>query len=303
MNSYLYSLESINWPQNLRRILLIAGCFTLLGLASCTPEGPAEPVTDEQSAATQSEQATKFMKLGESLRSKGDLVSAAEMFRRAARADSRSPLPPAALGDVLRRLKQYTEAEQAFREALGRNPYSGTSLQGYGILMVEQGQADAAIAALSVAVDEEAADHRVYNMLGIAYDTLGDHAQAQSHYLAGLAQAPDNRSLRNNMAISLALQERYDAAIEQVRQLAEAEDADQSLRHNLALIYGLSGQIEKASKLLRTDLSEADVANNLSFYQSVRALSPDDRRKAVLDTVLKSLFQGSGNMADKPSAS
>ncbi len=243
------------------------------------------------------------MRLGDDVQAQGDLVSAAEMYRRAARADTRSPLPPAALGDVLRRLQKYDEAEQAFREALSRNPYSGSSLQGFGLLMIEQGNADTAIAALGVAVDEEAADHRVYNMLGIAYDTLGDHAQAQSYYLAGLAQAPDNRSLRNNMALSLALQERYDAAIDQVRLLAQADDADESVRHNLALIYGLSGQIEKAGKLLRNDMSEADVANNLSFYQSVRALPPDDRRKAVLDTVLKSLFQNDGNMADKPSAS
>ena len=278
------------------RFFFAAGLIAAFAIAGCTPKGPPQPVTDEQSAQAQSERASEYMRLGDELVRTGDLESAAEMYRRAGRADSKSPLPAAALGDTLRRLQRYGEAEQAYREALERNPYSGKSLQGYAILMIEQGQAEAAIAALGVAIDEEAADHRVYNVLGIAYDTLGDHGQAQAHYLAGLAQAPQNRSLRNNMALSLALQERYEDAIIQVEQLTLAENqGDEPFVHNLALIYGLSGQIEEAAKLLRQVLPEADVANNLAFYQTLRSMQPDNRRKAILDTVLKSLYSGSSN--------
>ncbi len=234
------------------------------------------------------------MRVGNELRNSGNLDDAADMYYRAGRADSTSPLPPAALGDVLRRLGRFQEAEQAFGEALKRNRFSGCALQGYGILMIKKGEPDTAIALLDDAVDEDAADFRVFNVLGIAYDTLGDHAQAQNNYLAGLNMSPRSRSLHNNMALSMALQERYDAAIEQMRQFTTGEETDKPFLHNLALIYGLAGRIEEAAQALRNVLPEADVANNLAYYQALRAMPPDQRRKAVLDAVLGSVFVGNG---------
>lgn len=262
--------------------------LALLATSACG--GPGKPVLDDEAVLQQNERASELVRVGNELRDKGDLVSAAEIYRRAARADSKSPLPPALLGDTLRRLGRYQEAEQVFREALDRNRFSGLSLQGYGILMIETGKPESAIAALTPAVDEEAADYRVYNVLGIAYDKLGDHGQAQTQYMAGLEQKPGSRSLRNNMALSLALQERYDAAIDQMRKAIKGDEDDPTYQHNLALIYGLAGRIEDASKIARTLLPAGDVANNLAFYQEVRALDGEQRRARVLDIVLQSLF-------------
>jgi Flp pilus assembly protein TadD len=238
----------------------------------------------------QSEQATKLMRLGNNLRARGDLNGAAEMYRRAGRADPDSPLPPAALGDTLRHLGRYAEAEEIYHQTLADHPYSGLALQGYGILLIEQNQPDAAIALLMPAVDEDLADHRVFNVLGIAYDALGDHTEAQNQYLAGLAMAPGNRSLSNNMALSLALQERYEAAIDQINGMLTGTEADKPLKHNLALVYGLAGKIGEAGAVLRELLPEADVVNNLAYYQNLRSMEPDDRRAAVLDIILKSIY-------------
>lgn len=279
---------------------MTAGCCAALGLAACTPRGEPPPVSDEEAALLQNKRASELMRVGNELRDKGNLEDAAGMYYRAGRADSRSPLPPAALGDVLRRLGRTTEAEQAFSEALKRNRYSGVALQGYGILMIEKGEPETAIAVLDAAIDDEAADFRVYNVLGIAYDKLGDHAQAQNNYLAGLELTPGSRSLRNNMALSLALQERYDAAIDQIRQVWTGDEVDKSFLHNLALIYGLAGRIEEAAQTLRDILPEPDVVNNLAFYQTLRAMPPDQRRKAVLDTVLNSVFIGNGTTGSPP---
>ena len=278
---------------------MFAGCVALLGAVACTAPGQQEgPVSDEELVSQQSRRATEFVNVGNNLRTQGNLIGAAEMYDRAMRADSDSPIPPALLGDTLRRLERYEEAEQVYQAALKRNQYSGMVLQGYGILLIELNQPDAAISALTPAVDEEAADHRIYNVLGIAYDALGDHTQAQSQYSAGLAIRPDAKSLRNNMALSLVLQERYDAGIAQVQQLLTGSEEDNAYTDNLALIYGLSGRIESASALLRKTLSEADVANNLAYYQNLRAMPSDQRRKAILDIVLGSIFLATSNGAD-----
>lgn len=272
------------------RLRILFGFAAILAVAACTGPREEQTLTDDQAAAQQNLKATELMRVGNNLRAQGNLTDAAQVYRRAMSADPNSPLPPAALGDTLRRLGRYDEAEQVYRKVLERNPYSGMALQGYGILLIERNQPDSAIAALTPAVDEDAADHRVYNVLGIAYDALGDHTQAQNQYLAGLAIAPQNKSLRNNIALSMVLQERYDAAIEQVQRLLTGTEQDEPYLHNLALIYGLAGRIESSSALLRQMLPEADVANNLAYYQNLRAMPPDQRRVAILDMVLKSIF-------------
>lgn len=287
------------------RLSPLLGCTALLFLAACgggRETVPEQTVSDDQAIMQQNEKATKLVQLGNHLRQQGDLNGAAEMYSRAMRADPDSPLPPAALGDTLRHLGRYQEAEEVYHQTLAKHPYSGLALQGYGILLIEQGQPDAAVTLLMPAVDEDLADHRVFNVLGIAYDALGDHTEAQNQYLGGLGMAPGNRSLSNNMALSLALQERYEAAVAQVEQLLTGTEADEPLLHNLALIYGLGGEIGEAGKILRNLLPEADVVNNLAYYQNLRSMEADDRRGAVLDVVLKSIFLNFNNMPSEGGA-
>ncbi len=189
------------------RLGAIFGCTALLLVAACgggKENVPGQTISDDQAVMQQNEKATKLVQLGNRLREKGDLNGAADMYQRASRADPNSPLPPAALGDTLRLLGRHREAEEIYHRVLSKHPHSGLALQGYGILLIEQNQPDAAITLLVPAVDEDTADHRVFNVLGIAYDALGDHTEAQNQYLAGLGMVPGNRSLSNNMALSLA---------------------------------------------------------------------------------------------------
>ena len=283
------------------RLLQLLGCTALLVLAACGGDRetvPQQTQTDDQAVMQQNEKATRLLQIGNNLRAKGDLNGAAELYRRAMRADPDSPLPPAVLGDTLRHLEQYRDAEEIYHRTLAKHPYSGLALQGYGILLIETGQPDAAVTLLVPAVDEDLADYRVFNVLGIAYDALGDHTEAQNQYLAGLGMAPGNRSLGNNIAISLALQERYEAAVSQIEDLLTGTATDEPFLHNLALIYGLGGKIGEAGKILRELMPEADVVNNLAYYQNLRSMHADDRRKAILGIVLDSIYLNFNNFVD-----
>ena len=78
-----------------------------------------------------------------------------------------------------------------------------------------------------------------------------------------------------------------------MQRLLTGTEADEPYLHTMALIYGLAGRIENASALLRQMLPEADVANNLAYYQNLRAMPPDRRRTAILDIVLQSIYLSS----------
>lgn len=279
--------------RNATRFGAVLGAAALLLVAACSTGKetvPEQTINDDQAVMQQSEKATQLTQIGNRLRASGDLNGAAEIYQRAGVADPDSPLPPAALADTLRLLGRHREAEEIYHQVLAKQPYSGLALQGYGILLIEQGEPDAAVTLLVPVVDEDAADHRVFNVLGIAYDALGDHTEAQNYYLAGLGMAPGNRSLSNNMALSLALQERYEAGVAQIESLLTGTDADKPLLHNLALIYGLAGKIGEAGQILRELLPEPDVVNNLAYYQNLRTMEPGLRRAAILDIILKSIY-------------
>jgi Flp pilus assembly protein TadD len=117
--------------------------------------------------------------------------------------------------------------------------------------------------------------------LGVSFDLLGRHDEAQDAYRQGLAQAAETISLRNNLALSQALGGRYEEAIESLRILAREPEAGGRIRQNLALVYALAGQPETAALVAGQDLSENEVANNLAFYESLRTLSGRNLAEAV----------------------
>src|SRR5947199_234853 len=52
-------------------------------------------------------------------------------------------------------------------------------------------------------------------------------------------------------------------------------------RQTLALIYGLAGDRKAAEQMARRDLDPASVEHNLAFYDRLRKLSPEARRRAI----------------------
>lgn len=108
---------------------------------------------------------------------------------------------------------------------------------------------------------------------------------ADRAYRAGLAIAPDNASLMNNLALSLAL--RGDAeAVSLLNRLVARPEASLRQRLNLALAYGLLGRPEAAAKVARELLDEASVQSNLAAYDRIRSLPDHAMRAAALGAFL-----------------
>jgi Flp pilus assembly protein TadD len=55
-------------------------------------------------------------------------------------------------------------------------------------------------------------------------------------------------------------------------------------RQTLALIYGLAGDRASAEKMARRDLEPDAVQHNLAYYERLRNLSPEARRRALQST-------------------
>jgi Flp pilus assembly protein TadD len=88
--------------------------------------------------------------------------------------------------------------------------------------------------------------------------------------------------LRNNLGLSLAFAGHYKGAIEILRPLALRPGASARDRQNLALAYGLSGDVDQAKKFARMDMDSREVERNLSYYAALRSIAdPVMRVKSV----------------------
>ena len=88
--------------------------------------------------------------------------------------------------------------------------------------------------------------------------------------------------MRNNYALSLALAGKYDDATDILQSLVQVPDAEERMRQNLALVYGLEGNDGQAAHFGRMDLDEDAVNNNLKYYQAMRNLDSPTARAADL---------------------
>ena len=129
-----------------------------------------------------------------------------------------------------------------FIEGVPRDPLS------QGRALLERGQIADAIAQLSAAAVTSPDLIAANNLLGLAYDRLGRHDEAQVAYERALAAAPSDAATLNNLGYSLYLSDRYREALARLKQAARLDPASPQVANNLALVYGRLGKFDDAYK-------------------------------------------------------
>lgn len=208
----------------------------------------------------------------------GDLASAAGLYQKAHELSPTDPHPLIMLGQTLAKLGSPSGAAEAYRAALQLDGTNAEALRGLGTAMLNVGQPDAAIAQYEKALDV-GEDYRLYNGIAVSYDMLGDHASAQTYYRTALQLSPGNLELNNNLALSLALEGRYQEAIPLLQQVTADPMATSRYRQNLAFVYGLAGDRDKARQLAGRDLDPATVERNMTYFEVLKGMG-DDRTMA-----------------------
>ena len=109
----------------------------------------------------------------------------------------------------------------------------------------------------------------ILSSLGVVYDYEGDYEQAQQQYDAALFLDPENPTVLNNKALSLAQQGRLDEAVTTMKVATDQPSASAQARQNLALLMALKGDSEAAERLARKDLPPAVAEANIEYYKSL----------------------------------
>jgi Flp pilus assembly protein TadD len=249
-----------------------------LVLAACQMAGTCDPSAPSV-AAPPSDGSDKLMRVADETRARGDPATALGLYRRLHETRPSDPAPLARIGATLAQVTDYGNAAQAYREAISLAPGDPALHRGLASVLLALGQPEPAIAELELALAKRPDDPRLLNALGVAHDTFGRHDLAQEDYRNALRLTPRDAGLRNNYGLSLALSGDYGQAIATLLEVVDDPASPPRYRLNLALVYGLAGDADKAAAVARGSLPEDAVRNNLAYYIMLRGM--DDRARVA----------------------
>lgn len=176
-----------------------------------------------------------------------------------------------AYADGLGSIGQGNEQLAVYQKLVELNPQNAKLASLYGRRLVAAGHAAEAIPVLERAAQGGNADWRVTSALGSAYDEQGLYQKAREQYQKALAGDPQNLSVLNNLGMSYALEGNLKQAEATLRQ-ADALPSSRTeprIRQNLALVVGLQGRFDEASKLASEDLPPEQVEENMAYLQKM----------------------------------
>ena len=267
--------------------LALAGALALSGCATGADRtGPQTDVAQKAQAQTSLQ---AMLRLAARTEGSGNLGAAREIYANAVKDYPEAPAAYLGLARVTYGAGRPEAAAEHYRDALRFAPQSAEARYGLGKSLLSSDRPEAAIEQFDRLIAGDGKDHRPYLAKGVALDLLARHAEAQTAYRAGLEIAPRNVALRNNLGLSLALGREHKAAMRVLEEAARDPKATARTRQNLALVYGLAGQMHEAETTGRTDLQPHAVERNLSFYEALRSArkvdetAPDSRQQAAAD--------------------
>ncbi len=121
--------------------------------------------------------------------------------------------------------------------------------------------------------------------LGLAFDRLESHAQAQEAYEIALQREPARVSTLSNYGLSLALTGRLVDAEAALRKATEQPAADVRVRQNLALILGLQGRFDEMAAVDPTAPARSVEANQSVLREMVMPTRDYDSLQKLDDVI------------------
>lgn len=168
------------------------------------------------------------------------------------------------------RLGQMQGAARVLRAVADANPNDPAIQAEAGKKLLGAGSSSDAVTVLDRATQLNPSDWQSLSALGSALDQQGKHKEAREKYNLALAVKPDAVAVRNNLAMSYALQGQLPESERMLRELMKSDGASNSkIRQNLALVVGLQGRFEEARAIASKDLPPDEVEANLAYLQQM----------------------------------
>jgi Flp pilus assembly protein TadD len=202
------------------------------------------------------------------------------------RADPNNPQAAIRYAQALRMIGERSQAAAVLEQACMRHPTDRSLLGAYGRALADAGNYQQAFDVLGRAHTPDEPDWHILSVQGAVLDQLGRHDEARRYYASALKLVPDEPSVLSNLGLSYALSRDLGQAESTLRRAVSRPDADRRVRQNLALVVGLQGRFEEAENIARADLPPEEAAANIAYLRQLLshqagAQSPKPMRNAL----------------------
>ncbi|WP_227538430.1 tetratricopeptide repeat protein [Tritonibacter mobilis] len=233
--------------------------------------------TPETSAPRPETIHSEDLRLAQATAKAGDYATAAHLFEKVLAKQPESVPALIGAGDVYGRMGQNSRAESVLSRAHELAPNNVEALTILGRVKLAQGQYPAALDTYNKGLRIDRRNIPALTGKGVTLDAMSRHADAQAVYREGLSAYPTNFILRSNYALSLAISGDMAQGTAILRELVRDPNAAPHVRGNLALVYGLAGRDNDARATLASDLSDAQIEDNLTIYRALRRMMLEDK--------------------------
>ena len=173
------------------------------------------------------------------------------------------------LADAMRRTGQNETALAMFQELHDQNPMNVEIAEGRGLTLMASGKSVDAGRAFSEVMEKDPKRWRTLNALGILFVTKNMIPEAMAYYGEALTYSPDNAAILNNVGLSQAVDRNFPRAIEALQQASRVSKSPSQRKQidlNLAMVNGVSGDLETAREVAGKYLEGPALDNNLGLY-------------------------------------
>jgi Flp pilus assembly protein TadD len=174
-----------------------------------------------------------------------------------------------AYAQALRRTDQRAQAVAVLEQAAIKNPKHKALLGEYGRALAENGRLQQGLDVLARAHTPDMPDWRVLNAQGAINDQLGNYKEARRYYQTALKIAPNEPSVLSNQGLSYILSKDLVQAESILRRAADQPRADKRVRQNLALALALQGKFDEAEKIAAGDLPPDEARANVAALRDM----------------------------------
>jgi Flp pilus assembly protein TadD len=180
---------------------------------------------------------------------------------------------------ALRATGQRVQAVAVLEQSSLNNPHNAAVLGAYGRALADTGQFAQALDVLSRAHTPDQPDWRILSVQGVVLDQMGRHQEARRHYISALKIVPNEPSVMSNLGLSYALSRNLREAEDTLRRANAQNSREPRVRQNLALVVGLQGRFQEAQQIASADLSPEEAAANLEYLRSMIAAEQNNKGK------------------------
>jgi Flp pilus assembly protein TadD len=179
--------------------------------------------------------------------------------------------PKVALGyaQTLKAIGSKERSLEILKTAYQANPGNGEVAAELGRLALEVGRIDIAKQALNAAEVQGMQDWKTLSAQGTLHAKQGEHGEAQKYYLAALKEKPDAVSVINNLALSYALDGKAKESEELLRKAVASGHENKRVRQNLALVLGLQGKFDDARQVASVDMTDMQAKSSMSYLRNM----------------------------------